>query len=80
MESDGRLVGSMENSFMAGRVLWPAVACGCRVVFGVVLLASRVLRISFSSPRVVVFVFFVVGSRFLETHHSNNGLYKLPDN
>ena len=80
MESDSRLVGSMEN-----RVLWPAEFYGrpLRVVavllFGVVC-CWRVLRISFSSPRVVVFVFFVVGSRFLETHHSNNGLYKLPDN
>ena len=91
MEDRG-LTDSLAWRVMAGLlvawriVLWPAEFYGrplrvVAVLYSVfVLLASRVLRISFSSPRVVVFVFFVFGSRFLETHHSNNGLYKLPDN
>jgi hypothetical protein len=79
MESDGRLVGSMEN-----RVLWPAEFYGrplhvvAVLLFGVVCCLA-VLRILFFSRRLLSSSSLLLVPDFLN-RHSNNGFYKLPEN
>ena len=79
MESDGRLVGSMENIFMASRVLWPSLRVVVVVVSGVVCCLACSLYLVLLSSFVGFSSSLLLVPDFL-TRHSNNGFYKLPEN